>query len=936
MCHLPRWLWALHPAPLSHPRKQVFRTSLFDPQMTQIYLSFPCSWVGMLPCRSAAHQPSCIRLHPGVPTRSVDTRVWWSSLREIRKRPLIISRSYAPAWERPPRDSAVDVSSSGFYVICGTINRADTAEAGCDVLLLGYGFSDLLRGRCAIVKLASTLSEPPGVEEETMSRRGTSIAGRVTLFYILLGGLWTFYSDWLAALFVTKHLPFSSLHIGKDGMFVLCGAVLIYGLLRYEMRTRARVEQELYRVNRALRLLSDFNQALVRAESEAELLQYTCQRIIGTSGYRLAWVGFAEPDATQSVRPVAQAGYADGYLDAVQISWGEGIYGAGPTGRAIRSGQPCVVRNILTDPAYVPWRTQALRRGYASAVALPLCDGTGTFGALNIYAAEADAFDADEMKLLVELADDLAYGLRTLRMRAAHQQAEAALLAAYERHNKILESISDAFFALDNAWNFVYVNCEAERMLRHSRGELVGQNVWEVFPAAIGSQFYHAYHQAQAEQVALTFEAFYAPFNTWFDVHVYPSVDGLSVYFRDATERKCREEELRRYAARLSAMRDIDRALLAVRAPASIAGAVLEQLPALVAYQYATVTLFDEAANSARVLAMDRCGVVQIEPGIGLPLDGFRSMVKLWQGQPHLVHDLLEQDPLLAFDNAQLAEGMRSYASIPLIAQEKLIGAFTLGTTSPGTLALGDLEVVHEVADQLALVLQQALLLTQLHNGRERLFALSRQLLDVQEAERRRIARELHDEIGQTLTGLHLLLEMSGRVPAKREQSLHEAQVLISELLNQVRELSLNLRPAMLDDLGLLPTLRWHFSRYMQQTGIRVLFQQTGVEQRFASNIETGVYRLVQEALTNVARHARVAELTVQLCADADTLSISISDKGVGFVPEMVLAEQITGGLSGMCERVQLLGGRLWVDAAPGAGTRLSATLPLYEAVPAH
>jgi len=220
----------------------------------------------------------------------------------------------------------------------------------------------------------------------------------------------------------------------------------------------------------------------------------------------------------------------------------------------------------------------------------------------------------------------------------------------------------------------------------------------------------------------------------------------------------------------------------------------------------------------------------------------------------------------------------------------------------------------------------------EVHTSRERLQVLSRRLLDVQETERRHVARELHDEVGQVLTGLKLLMETGKALPAESVSSrLDQALALVDELATQVQELSLNLRPAMLDDLGLLPTLAWHFNRYTDQTNVRVNFGYIGPERRLAPEIETAAYRIVQEALTNVARHAGVDDVTVQLWLREDTLRVQVEDEGTGFDPETAQATSASGGLSGMRERAILLGGQLTITSAEGSGTCLIAELPLHD-----
>jgi signal transduction histidine kinase len=215
----------------------------------------------------------------------------------------------------------------------------------------------------------------------------------------------------------------------------------------------------------------------------------------------------------------------------------------------------------------------------------------------------------------------------------------------------------------------------------------------------------------------------------------------------------------------------------------------------------------------------------------------------------------------------------------------------------------------------------------ELRNSREQLRNLAAYLQSVREEERKRIARELHDEIGQALTGIKLILEKTMREP-NVAPALEPALGVTNELIGRVRDLSLELRPAMLDDLGLLPALKWHFERYTSQVNIRVDFKYAGLEgRRFQPEIETAAYRIVQEALTNVARHAMVESAEVNIRADETMFRIEVRDAGIGFHSGSVTIAN-TGGLSGMRERATMLGGELTLDSAPGTGTLLTAKLP--------
>jgi PAS domain S-box-containing protein len=198
---------------------------------------------------------------------------------------------------------------------------------------------------------------------------------------------------------------------------------------------RHRAEAKLWRVNQAQRVLSKCNEALVRASEESTLLQQICDLIVEEAGYRLSWVGRAEDDAAKSVTAIAHAGFEAGYLETLNVSWADAERGRGPTGTCIRTRQTVVAKYIATDPRMAPWRAEAMKRGYGSSASIPLIVDSHAFGALMIYAAEPGAFDSEEVKLLTELANDLAFGIETLRTRAERDRNAYE----HEHHAEILQ-----------------------------------------------------------------------------------------------------------------------------------------------------------------------------------------------------------------------------------------------------------------------------------------------------------------------------------------------------------------------------------------------------------------------------------------------------------------------------------------------------------------
>lgn len=212
-----------------------------------------------------------------------------------------------------------------------------------------------------------------------------------------------------------------------------------------DITPRRLAELGLKKSNRALHALSACNAALVRSPDETQLLNDVCHLLVEIGGYRLAWVGFAQHDETSSVRAVARAGAHADYLDQVRISWGDTPEGQGPTGRAIRTGQVQVAQDILHDPRMEPWRERAVAHGYSSSIAVPLFDDDHRgFGAMNLYGAEANAFDADEIALLEELARDLAFGIRTLRLRTERDRLHLQQLENNEAIKQALASTIQA------------------------------------------------------------------------------------------------------------------------------------------------------------------------------------------------------------------------------------------------------------------------------------------------------------------------------------------------------------------------------------------------------------------------------------------------------------------------------------------------------------
>ncbi len=202
--------------------------------------------------------------------------------------------------------------------------------------------------------------------------------------------------------------------------------------LARDISDRRLRERGLQQLNRMVQALSRSSQAMARAQDEAGYLDEVCRVVVEDCGCFLAWIGYKVHDPEQSIRPMAWAGFEDGYLGTLRLTWGDHERGRGPTGMAIRSGQASLCRNMDTDPDFAPWRQEARARGYASSLALPLMEGSEVFGVLTVYAAEAEAFTDPQIRVLGELAGDLARGILNLRLRESERKAQEALRESTE------------------------------------------------------------------------------------------------------------------------------------------------------------------------------------------------------------------------------------------------------------------------------------------------------------------------------------------------------------------------------------------------------------------------------------------------------------------------------------------------------------------------
>ncbi len=390
-------------------------------------------------------------------------------------------------------------------------------------------------------------------------------------------------SEW-ESLKLQHSLTFETVHHAKDGHtfpveintnYLEYKGERYYLSLAHDITERKRSEEVLRQINRELRAVSNCNKALLRAVDEPSLLNEICRIIHENAGYRFVWVGYAENDEEKTICPISWAGFEDGYLTNAKITWSNSTpYGRGPAGTAIREGKVVYIQDFTSDPQFSPWRESALQRGYRSTIALPLKDETDhPFGMIGIYSAEANAITPEEIRLLEELAGDLAFGIIALRTRAERRAAEEASLESERKYKQIFDNVMDGIFLLDvtedGHFRTIEVNPALERITGIPRSFSVGKIQEEIASEETARAVNEKYHKCVEARIPVEGEVdLDLPTGRHtFHSSLIPTIDetgrvrriiGIS---RDITETRRAEQERQAHLRYLEIMDRINRAI---------------------------------------------------------------------------------------------------------------------------------------------------------------------------------------------------------------------------------------------------------------------------------------------------------------------------------------------------------------------------------------
>lgn len=664
-----------------------------------------------------------------------------------------------------------------------------------------------------------------------------------------------------------------------------------------DITERKQAQLSLNHTLRAYRVLSHCNEALTRITNEKKLLREFCRIAVKDGAYYFAWVGYPQHDAVKTVLPMAKAGYEAGYLKNL-ITWAEDDKrGQGPIGRVIRTKEKVVVRNFAKDPTLKPWHKAARERGYASGVALPLLHNNEILGAIIIYATEEDAFNDEEVKLLEELAHNLALGVYMIRISNKHKKAEQELQQSEERYRVIYENNPSMYFTVNSSGVILSVNAFGASQLGYGVEELIGKPVQMIFHSEerekVGKHLHDCLTQAgklyewEIRKIHKTGRVMWVKESARSIV----TPDGIKVLIvcRDITDRKQAEDTLReQHLALINAMPGISRVDPAGRyfSVNAAYAAMLGYTPAELIGSDSSITVYREDLPLART-ACDRM---------------------LREGKCEFEARAVRKDGSLFYKHVLMV---------------KITGADNQYTGHH--CFMRDITEHKQAEEKIAQYMKH-------------LKTLSARLVAIREEERRALARELHDEIGQNLTAakihLHALEQACQLCGIPHAENLHEALLAVTKTLEQVRSLSLDLHPMQLDDLSLPVALRSLLARAAAAAGWNTHFDEDLRPGHLAPALELACYRVAQEALTNVLRHAGATEVWVTLRQSDQTLHLTVRDNGGGFDLASVqsTADSPSLGLISMEERVRNAAGQLTIRAQPGEGTEVEAVFPIVAA----
>lgn len=632
------------------------------------------------------------------------------------------------------------------------------------------------------------------------------------------------------------------------------------------------------------------------------------------------------------------------------VGWPASLVGTslepfGPESQArftLQSDGPVVVEDLATETRF-SGPTLKTERAIVSALSVVIRSVAHPVGVLAVHSTERRHFTPDDVHFVEAVANVLALAI-------ARATADEALRASELRYRLAARATHDAMYDWDIANDRTYWSEGIEWLFGHVPGAVgPGIDWWKeyIHPddrdamlASVSATLMAGVREWRAEYRFRRADGTYAAVRDRGYVEYAPDGTPLRAVgaMTDVTEQSRTEEAVRRQATFVALSREVATTANQAVGVGEAVRAILRLVCIHTGWPVGHAVLLDRGAEQAPPPSLwyladpARFGELRAMSDATPYRRGIGSIGQVWKtGQAAWIAETHAPSLRRA---AVMASGLRGGFAFPVLVGTTVVGVLEFLSEDDEPPADDLVAVLEGIGTQLGRVIERAEAEDHLREYAERLEGLSRRLIEAQETERRHVARELHDEIGQALTALKLNLRAieSETNPALTRGILEESLVLAERTLQQTRDLSLDLRPALLDDLGLVPALRWYLDRQGRRAGFATEFIADEIVDALPSEVATTCFRIAQEALTNVVRHAQATSVTMSLARQGAALELVIRDSGRGFDAALATARAEHGaslGLLGMRERAALIGATLVIESTPGQGTAIRVLLLL-------
>jgi PAS domain S-box-containing protein len=628
--------------------------------------------------------------------------------------------------------------------------------------------------------------------------------------------------------------------------------------------------------------------------------------VVEETDFSMAWIGYTVEDEAKKIRPVASAGFNDNYLDTINLSWDDNEFGRGPTGVAIRTGKVCICENMLTDPTFKPWREEALKRGYASSIVFPLFSGEKVFGAITIYSKEPDSFLEDEIKLLSKLASDLSYGITTIRLRLAHDQAEKALVRSHseleatvkERTAELLTTYETlkqtevkyrtvADFATN--WEFwispedqmIYCSPSCERITGYSATEFVMNS--HLIYSIIHPDDLHIFLEHKKKELVAEVCDHEIQYRIqkkdgsirWIGHFCQPVFDEDGLFKgnrgsnKDITARKKMEELLTVSNQKYKLLSEnINDGIFICKNGK---------------FEYVNQAINDIFGYSGHEL--ERMKLTQlVNTNYRDELEDFLYTNSSRNQSCNIEVECIRKD-------------------LSTVFVEILLNYVANDNTVYG--------VLHDITEK-----------------KEFQKNMVKAIIQTEEKERSHFSKELHDGLGPLLSTIKLYLQWSERPNSNksREEIIGKAGEILEEALGTVKEISNKLSPHLLTNYGLNSAIR-SFVDKLNATDKYNIELESDIDRRIDPEIEAALYRAMIECINNTLKYAHANNIYINMNDTGNQIQINYKDDGIGFDLVGTLAKHKGLGLFNLQNRLHTIGGKVDLISEPGEGVNYLFTV---------